>query len=294
MARTAVRLLRLSLGLACLALPVRLAVAQTATERVRFEAARAPLTPFMQRWARERGRTVERPAAEPIDGYLAKPAGRGPFPAVVQLHACSGLTARFRAGAEANAWADRLTDWGFAVLVVDSFTRRGVTETCSGRRPVYRLADAFGALAYLARQPFVDPHRIAVLGFSEGGVAALSAVEKRDYDLFDQQAGQAFRAAVAFYPHCASDGDMTAPTLVLIGALDDWTLASSCRAMLAKHPSAASLVRLVVYPDAYHSFDAAALKPGRRLFGHRLEYNPAAAEDAAQQVRRFLREKVAE
>jgi dienelactone hydrolase len=146
----------------------------------------------------------------------------------------------------------------------------------------------------MARQPFVDSRRIAVMGFSEGGVAALSAVEKRDYDLFDRQGGGTFKAAVAFYPHCASDGDVTAPTLVLIGALDDWTLASSCRAMLARHANGESLVRLVVYPGAYHSFDAAALRPARRLFGHRLEYNPAAAVDAVEQVHRFLREKVAE
>ena len=51
------------------------------------------------------------------------------------------------------------------------------------------------------------------------------------------------------------------------------------------------LVKLFVYPDAYHVFDAPG--PGRRYFGHWLEYNAAAAEQATEAVKRFLVERTA-
>jgi hypothetical protein len=38
--------------------------------------------------------------------YLARPAGAGPFPAVVVLHGCSGFSN------VAVTWADRLASWG--------------------------------------------------------------------------------------------------------------------------------------------------------------------------------------
>ena len=50
-----------------------------------------------------------------------------------------------------------------------------------------------------------------------------------------------------------------------------------------------SLVTLVVYPGAYHSFDVPRSQ-GQSYFGHWLEYNAAAAEAASEEVRRFLAE----
>jgi dienelactone hydrolase len=280
---------RLVFGGICLAVSlcqdVRLVMA---TERVRFESASYLIGPLQLRLARERGETVERPAAEAIDGYLMKPDGDGPFPAVVALHGCGGLTAATR-----DRWIDRAVAWGYAVLSVDSFTARGVTETCSGRVEAYRVADAFGALGFLAGQSYVDPHRIAVMGFSAGGVAVLSAVERRDFELFEEQAGRTFNAAIAFYPQCFFEGDMTVPTLILIGEVDDWSSAEACRRMMARRTGSGSTVRLIVYPSAYHSFDVPSLQPGKRLFGHWLEYNPAAAESAVKEVQHFLMEKFA-
>ena len=49
----------------------------------------------------------------------------------------------------------------------------------------------------------------------------------------EQASPDKFRAAVAFYPPCRRfKGDMTAPTLILIGELDDWTPAEECRKMV--------------------------------------------------------------
>jgi dienelactone hydrolase len=155
--------------------------------------------------------------------------------------------------------------------------------------PAPRVGDAYGALAWLARQPFVDANRIAVLGFSAGGVATLSIAELRDFELFENEGEHAFKAAVALYPACRSDNALRIPTLILIGELDDWSPAAECRATTARR-TGGSPVKLIVYPGTYHAFDAP--RPGRRYFGHGLEYNVAAAEAATEETRWFLAEQL--
>lgn len=257
-----------------------------AAERVQLESARYQVGPLQQRLARERGEMVPRPPAEIVDGYLTRPDGPGPFPAIVHLHGCTGLREAFRDGTETLSWSAHLAAWGYVALAVDSFTARGIGNTCRGE-PAPRVEDAYGALAYLARQPFVDPQRIALLGFSAGGIATLSAVGERDFDLFENE--HRFKAAIAFYPFCRPDSTFAVPTLILIGDADDWTPASYCQDMMAKRRADAP-VRLIVYPGAHHAFDAPFLQPGRITFGHRVEYHAAAAAMATEEVKRFLAE----
>lgn len=261
-----------------------------AAERVQFESARYQVGPLQLRLARERGESVVRPPADVIDGYLTRPDGAGPFAAVVHLHGCNGLPNAFKDGTEKGMWSERLAGWGYAVLVVDSFTTRGISQACSGGLTP-RIADAYGALASLSRQPFVDANRIAVIGFSQGAITALAAVGPDAFDLLEL-GERKFKAAIAFYPSCPSDGTMTVPTLILIGALDDWTRASACTAMMANRTGAGSPVRLTVYPGAHHAFDVTSLQPGREYFGHRVEYNAAAAEPATEEVRQFLAQQL--
>ena len=93
-----------------------------------------------------------------IQGYLSRPKGPGPFPAVVLLHTCLGLPA------ERASIGERIAAWGYVALFVDDFATRGLKDTCAVE---FRqaLGDADGALAYLASLPYVDPARIAALGF---------------------------------------------------------------------------------------------------------------------------------
>jgi dienelactone hydrolase len=262
------------------------------TTRVHFASARYLAGPLQLRLARERGEPSPRPPLEIIDGYLSKPEGNGPFPAIVHLHGCGGLPKNFTSGAAKGFWSEQLVAWGYVVLVVDSFSTRGIAQGCSGSA-ASRLADAYGALAYLSGQSFVDPSRIAILGFSQGGIATLAAMGERDFELFENETERQFKAAIAFYPDCPPAGAMTVPTLILIGELDDWTPASACKAMMANRTGAGSPVRLVVYPGAHHGFDIAALQPGRDYFGHRIEYNAVATKLAVEEVRGFLAEHLA-
>jgi len=149
-----------------------------------------------------------------------------------------------------------------------------------------RAADAYGARAFLEQQRFVDPERIVLLGFSAGGNATLAAIEAHDAPLFENE--RRFKGAIAYYPNCTGNR-ATVPLLILVGELDDWTPAETCRRFAASQSNEGGCpVKLVVYPGTYHAFDFPALQPGRMMFGHWLEYNPAAAKQAIQEVREFL------
>lgn len=254
-------------------------------ETVRFSTATTPPSPLQERLALARGEAVPAQATIEIKGELYRPAGVGPFPAVVALHGCGG-----RRQASDDALGARITELGYVLLAVDSFGPRGVAHRCTveAGAPVDRVMDAYGALQYLAGLSFVDAGRIAVLGFSQGAMIALSAVQLGGVGtLFDRH----FRAAIAYYPLC-SEQNFSVPTLILIGELDDWTPAKECQEMMARRSGEGATVRLITYSGAWHAFNFPHASP-TTAFGHRLEYNEAAARAAWDETVRALRDAFA-
>jgi dienelactone hydrolase len=234
---------------------------------------------------------IENPlgSPQPLQGYLRQTSRTGPSPAVVLLHSCNGNWLRLD-----ERWGKRIGSWGYVTLTVDSFGPRGLKDTCNNGAPVDLAFDAYRALNFLVRQPFVDPARVAVLGFSQGGWLALTSVE---HGAIEQTSQNKFRAAIAFYPRCLGfKGDMTVSTLILIGELDDWTPAGECRNMvdgrddwgISRRKSEGAPIRLIVYPGAYHAFDAPGLQTPIQFFGHRLEFNQAARDQSIEAVHEFL------
>ena len=234
---------------------------------------------------------LETPLARspPLQGYLRQPGGRGASPAVVLLHGCAGNWRRLD-----ERWGKRIASWGYVTLTVDSFGPRGIDNTCNGGSPVELAHDAYRALDFLVKQPFVDPDRVAALGFSQGGWLALASVER---GIIEQTSPSKFRAAAAFYPPCRTfRGNMTVPTLILVGELDDWTPADECRNMvegrddwgISRQKGEGIPVRLIVYPGAYHAFDSPALREPVQYFGHHLEFNQDAADRSAKALHDFL------
>jgi len=67
-----------------------------------------------------------------------------------------------------NLWktpsAPRFVELGYVLLIVDSFSTRGIRMSCTGDTPaIDRVLDAYGGLAFLAGLPFVDPERVALV-----------------------------------------------------------------------------------------------------------------------------------
>ena len=225
-------------------------------------------------------------SSHPLVGYLRRPQGAGPLPAVVLLHSCAGNWRRID-----ERWGKRIASWGYVTLAVDSLGPRGITTTCRDSASSDFASDPRRALDFLALQPSIDPARIAAIGFAMGGYFALSSVER---SIAAQASPNKFSAAAAFYPPCERlKGNMTVPTLILIGERDDFNPADECRHLAAGRDGwgisrgldQGVPIKLIVYPDAYHAFDA----PGVTTSSERhLEFSQSATDQSAAALREFL------
>ncbi|MGO8920669.1 MAG: dienelactone hydrolase family protein [Stellaceae bacterium] len=229
-----------------------------------------------------------------LAGGFDKPAGAGPFPAVILLHGCGGNNSMRR---RMLSWAELLHGQGYATLILDSFTARGQSSICHNPQLVpelERARDVYAAAYALAARDDVTPDRIAAMGFSHGGGTVVTADAVGAPLLAELRERLATRgrlaAVVALYPGChvSADQPFASPLLILIGEKDDWTPAARCQPLAARPQGDGAPVRLQIYPDAYHDFDAEGVESN--AFGHRASYNAAAAAAARQEVTSFLRE----
>ncbi len=240
-------------------------------------------------------------------GLLSRPQGRGAFPAVVLLHGCGGLYARNgRLTGRHEDWARTLSARGFVTLLVDSFTPRGLKQICTMKeRPLRagreRTLDAYGALHHLQQLPFVRRDGVGLLGWSHGGVTTLFSVDPATPARPKLAPDADFRAAVAFYPGCRPENQLTwranIPLLLLLGGKDEWCPAHQCVTVAERAKAQGSPIDVVVYPDAHHDFDAPDLALRQRsglAFAEggtaRVGTHPEARADALQRVPAFLHE----
>jgi dienelactone hydrolase len=222
---------------------------------------------------------------EVIRGSISKPLGNGPFPAVVIAHGCFGIEPNH------NVWAQRLTDWGYATIVVDSFTPRNESSVCSKPNkvaPRKRAYDVYGAVAYLRKQPYVKSDKIGMIGFSHGGWTALYVGQKY---LPKKAKVEPIQAVVSYYPWCEKRNLKTTsiPLLVLAGSLDTWTPIDRChKYMEAQRDEYKDNIVIKAYENAYHGFDDSSLVEPKDYDGYTLQYNATAAQDSINETKSFF------
>ncbi len=202
-----------------------------------------------------------------IRGWLATPEDDAPHPAVVMMHSCFGpVVDQDELAAHDGSWADILTDAGYVVLVVDSYTPRAAGSLCQKRnRPVLARAerpwDAIGGLQFLQERSDVIDDKIAIMGWSNGAISLLWTV-RDGASAATALEGPDFRAAVAYYPLCndvvsrIDDYLPRIPVLIQIGADDDWTDPEPCRLLVSETRSRGGEMALDVYDQSFHLFDA--------------------------------------
>jgi dienelactone hydrolase len=254
--------------------------------------------------------TVTFPNATPgaalrIPAEEFRPEGPGPFPAVVLLHGCHGVSASNR------DWARWFRDHGYIALLVDSWAPRAIKDGCVPVDPdplpnTARFDDSVGALRYLHSRADVDRARVGIIGWSNGGVFAMAVINGpslvRARARGVEMPAPGFRAAIGVYPGgCWSlvREQVVRPLLVLIGDADDWTLPAECAQMVTAMNGRGADASIVLYPGAVHYFDVEG-QPRRFLpevenrnkpnkcCGATVGYDAGAAADAHRRVQDFF------
>jgi dienelactone hydrolase len=182
--------------------------------------------------------------------------GKGKLPLVVLMHGSSGI------GGNVPFWARELNAMGISTLTIDGMTARGLAGVGENQALIGRLnfiVDIYRSLEAVAKHPRIDTSKVALMGFSRGGQAALYASVQRFQKLWNKS-GIDFAAYIPFYPDCATtyDGDIdtgAAPIRIFHGAPDNYNPVASCKKFIARLKDAKRDVELTEYPNAQHGFD---------------------------------------
>jgi dienelactone hydrolase len=191
-----------------------------------------------------------------ITGALRIPKGEGRLPVVILQHGSGGMAANI------EMWSRELNSIGVSTLALDGFTGRGLTNVNTNQALLGRLnfvLDIYRALDVLAKHQRVDPQRIALMGFSRGGQAALYASLKRFHKMWNRS-GIEFAAYIPFYPDCATtfiaDTEVADRPIRIFGAAqDDYNPIALCKAYVERLKAAGRDVQVTEYPTASHAFD---------------------------------------
>jgi dienelactone hydrolase len=220
------------------------------------------------------------PILRPHD-VVYRPVGEGRFPAIVLLHACSGVRRKD------TQWAEAFRQQGYVALVVDSLSGRGLTSREERRRICMgldlwgstRAGDLLASLAYLRGLPFVDAERIAVVGWSHGAWTALDFLASASPEMV-----RGLRAVVAFYPYCGIASlarwrglRVGVPLLMLLAEDDNTVSTGQCLQLAEEEVQRGHPVTAKVYPEVGHVFDWR---------------ESAATRDARERVRAFLADRL--
>jgi dienelactone hydrolase len=197
-----------------------------------------------------------------LAGELRLP-GMGPskVPVVVLVHGVSGLwPVHFD-------WVNTLNSWGFGVFIPDHLSGRGIAPSSMQDYVLSgwsRLVDVYQAVPRLLKHPRIDPERIAIMGFSMGGLVTMLSTQERFHQRYAPPNFQ-FAAHIAVYPICTTrlrdDIKVSSrPIRLFHGTADDWAPVEPCRSLVSDLKKAGADVTLTEYPGAIHAYDNPAFK----------------------------------
>lgn len=207
--------------------------------------------------------------------YFASDIASPTHAGVVMLHGCAGVYSYSKPNSSYSnlqkifvEWGSRLSAAGYSALLIDSYTARGAPQNQCGNgvagtdEVVDRAFDAIAGFHTLSETPGyrVDPARVAVLGWSQGGSTAMSVLEISTWPAV-------FKLGIAFYPACglknayggisASTYAPYSPLHLLFGTADAFFTNGYCqtRRQRAVGLGAVEFMPIWAYADANHSFD---------------------------------------
>ncbi len=205
--------------------------------------------------------------AQALTGYLARPEGDEPAPAVVVLQEWWGLNEHIKEVTR------RFADAGFVALAPDLYHGVVTSEPDEARKQVMELDMAAAieeiraAVDYLLAQDYVSGDKAGIVGFCMGGRLVLQT----------SLVAENLNVAIPFYgsPLTAQEApQVKCPILGLYGADDGGIPVAGVRAMGDALTAAGIQNELIIYDGAPHSF----------FNDTRPSYRPDAAADAWERV----------
>ena len=186
-------------------------------------------------------------------------------PVVVIMHGMGGINIW------EEHWMNTFNSMGLATFMVDSnWARRNCKKDnkfkkaipwCAAiNRGMNRIIAGYGALELLSKHPRIDPARIGCLGISLGARGCLYLNVKRFQKMWGTP-GLEYAASVPMYPPCnvifKEDDEITdTPIRIHIGELDTYLPFDSCVDYGERLRAKGKDVKVKVYPNAHHGFDA--------------------------------------
>lgn len=195
--------------------------------------------------------------------YIPKRPKKTPMPAVIIAPSSSGIEDE-----REIYYAKELVKAGIAAVVIDSFTPRGLTESVYDQSLLESWDvenDAIAALQELAADKRFNPDRIAIMGVSKGGSAAMNTAltVRRKWMGVDDVS---FAAHIAISPDCTwinrSASTTGMPILFMLAEHDAQTPVQPCLDQAARMKATGNRrIETKVYEDANHAWEELGPSP---------------------------------
>lgn len=203
-----------------------------------------------------------------LTAKLRLPDGAGPFPAIVWVHGLGGQEPYEKWG-----WMARLnrfaSERGIAVLVIDSYTERGISpkDTVSGKvtlNMAARLMDTYAATSALTKDKRINSDKVFVMGHSFGGLVSIASASTTINNSL-KDFGVVFAGHIPISPECLTRPQNLSydnkPMWIISGEKDDLTPSKHC-VDLVKAMKPAENVKLHLISDGTHNLmDASTSQP---------------------------------
>jgi dienelactone hydrolase len=224
-----------------------------------------------------------------MKGYLAFDENiKGKRPGILVVHEWWGLNDYARKRAR------MLAELGYTALAIDMYGNDKVaTHPADAQKFSSELMQNFplakarflAGMEFLKEKPFVDPTRIAAIGYCFGGGIVLNMARQ----------GVDLKGVVSFHGSLspvqpAQLGVVKAKVLVLNGDADKFTTAEQIAAFKKEMRAAKVNYRFISYPGAMHSFTNPDADKLAKQFNMPIAYNAEADRKSWEEMKRFFNE----
>jgi dienelactone hydrolase len=208
-----------------------------------------------------------------------------PANTIVVIHGSGGVTAH------EEAWALQLKNEGYNTVIIDSYTKRGISSHPG------KIIDNFGAddrareivkLAKWVKTQQWHKGKIGLIGFSQGGSAILALSSKLRMEIMNKVSEDDIKIvdfAVLYYPGCTiapPDKEPLFPMQIHFAQQDDLAQPWRCYPNTLTHKN----FELFFYENARHTFDWA--RSDVFINGRHFSYHHQSNMESRERVKTFI------